>query len=259
MTVETACALAWSIWKSRTNRKKYAKKGVSEEILNGMKHACSSVSGCHLSLLTDRDKLKEMARLVFKVDRIRTEHRPLHEHLMHMIRFTERDMYVHRTGLPLKNLEAGLMGEVFLRLTRPWKVMQAVNSIGLGRMVPFIAYQGVLASAGVALVTVNGRDTAHLLRGGQGLERVWLQASQSGLSIQPMAAIGLFWLRWVLGKKGSFSPGHQQILEEVWPRFQGLFPDSDLEQQTPVMLFRFGKASTIDQRTFRKPLKAFVP
>jgi len=250
--------LVESIWNRTANRKPYKRKRIPQALQDRIMGCVKAFDGCRLHLITERKELRKLARLVYKVDRIRTEHRPLHEHLMHMIRFSEREMYQNRTGLPLRNLEAGLAGELFLRGTKSWKVMAVLNRTGLGRTVPAFAYRGILASAGAALLTVPSFRTEDFLQGGRALERIWLELSSASVSMQPMTAITLFWLRWVLGEKQSFRPEHQQMLDLVWPEYEKLFSGVDFAREGHVMLFRFGYADGIQHRTLRKKVESFL-
>ena len=72
-------------------------------------------------------------------------------------------------GLPLKNLETGFAGEIFLKATRPWWVMNLINRIGLGRMVALHSYQAILNASAAALLTVRGMEPEDFLKGGSGL------------------------------------------------------------------------------------------
>ncbi|MCK4487437.1 MAG: hypothetical protein KAU38_11845, partial [Desulfobacterales bacterium] len=243
-----------SIWNRCTNRKLYDKKPIPESILGHLASRVSDIPGAKLHLVTDESDLKKIAKMVYKVDRIRTEHRPLHEHLCKMIRFTDREAQKKRDGLPLKNLEAGLAGEVFLRMTRPWWVMNLVNTSGLGRMVALHSYQAILNSSAAALLTVRGMKTEDFLRGGQALERVWLAIPQQGLSIQPMTAITLFYLRWQLEGEHAFSEAHRRLLQETFEEYRELFQDVDFEREGHVMLFRLGYGKKIKYGTFRKDI-----
>jgi hypothetical protein len=244
--------LADAIWQRETNRTFFDSKPLSPFDLEAIKKAASFVPGAALHVLTDRNNIKRLARVVYKVDRIRTEHRPLHEHLFRMIRFTPQEALEKLDGLPLKNLEAGLAGEIFLRLTRPWWVMNIANHIGLGRLVAFHSYQAILASSAVCLLTMPGTSTSEFLQGGQAMERVWLTITQRGLAMEPMTAATLFWLRWLLKGKKDFSPFHQKLLQSVWPEYRGLFPNVDFDREGQVMLFRVGYGRPMKQGTYRK-------
>ncbi len=242
-----------SVWERNTNRTFYRKKALPDLLTTRMHEAVTPYEGVHIHLLTESADLRKLAGLIYKVDRIRTEHRPLHQHLCKMIRFTDQEAIEKRDGLPLKNLEAGLAGELFLKLTRPWPVMWMANTLGLGRMVALHAMAGVLRSSGAALITVDGMDPGDFLLGGRALQRAWLTLTREGLNVQPMAAMTLFRTRWVLeGEGGGFSVKHQALLREVWRRYDGLFPGVDFSQKGQVMLFRFGYGRPMRYGTHRK-------
>ncbi len=250
--------LSGFIWERCTNRKFYSGKSLSEADLVKVKESISIIPGARLHIISDRDKLKDVARMVYKADRIRTEHRPLHEHLNKMIRFTLQDAEEKRDGFPLKNLEAGLAGELFLKMTRPWIVMSMANRSGLGRMVAMHAKMGVLRSSGVGLITVDGTNNEHFLMGGRALERAWLTLTRLGISFQPMAAVNLFRMRWLLEGELNFLPGHRSLLKYVWRTYQEVFPEVDFTSEGHIMLFRFGYGKPIRQRTLRKGLTGLL-
>ncbi len=250
--------LSGFIWERCTNRKFYSGKNIPDADLVKVKDAISLIPGTRLHIISDRDKLKDIARLVYKADRIRTEHRPLHEHLNKMIRFTLQDAEEKRDGFPLKNLEAGLAGELFLKTTRPWFVMSMANRLWIGRMVAMHAKMGVLRSSGVGLITVDGTKNENFLMGGRSLERVWLTLTRLGIYFQPMAAVNLFWMRWLLEGENDFLPGHRSLLKQVWRTYQEVFPEVDFTSEGHIMLFRFGYGKPIKQRTIRKENQIFI-
>jgi hypothetical protein len=100
-------------------------------------------------------------------------------------------------------------------------------------------------------------ETDDFLKGGQCLQRLWLSLTANGLSLQPMAAVTLFWLRWQLEGPGDFSNQHQALLGEVWGDYGDLFPGVDLSKEGHVMLFRMGYGKEIEQRTYRRELDSF--
>ncbi len=240
------------IWERCTNRKLFNKEVIPESNLETLSESVSMFPGVSLHLITGRERLKSVADMVYLADRIRTEHRPMHEHLNKMIRFTKKEAIDARDGFPLKNLEAGIAGEIFLKATRSWAAMTVANYLGVGRLVAMHAKMGILSSSGVGLVTVKGTGTKDLLIGGQALERTWLNLAKLGISFQPMAAVTLFWMRWLLSGENDFLPKHRPLLNRVWDAYKRLFPEVDFEADGHVLLFRFGVAKPIRQRTIRK-------
>jgi molybdopterin/thiamine biosynthesis adenylyltransferase len=246
------------IWKRHTNRKFYEKRPLPSLLLHDLRKSISDLPGTTLHFITEESALKKVARIIYKVDRIRTEHRSLHEHLCMMLRYTHEEATETRDGLPLKNLEAGLAGEIFLKMTRPWWVMNLANKIGLGRLVALHSYQGILNSSAVALLTVDGMEPESFLEGGQALERTWLLLTQKGLVMQPMTAITLFWLRWQTEGEEGFSRKHRKLLRGVWEAYGNLFPDVDFSSEGQLMLFRLGYGKEIKHGTYRKDVDGFL-
>jgi nitroreductase len=247
-----------AIWRRCTNRKPFAKKPIQKGMLDSLVSEASKIDGVKLHIVTEDADIKKLAKVIFKVDRIRTEHRPLHEHLHSMIRYTEEEAMERRDGFPLKNLEAGLAGELFLKYTRPWSVMNVLNRAGFGKIVAAHSLKAMATSSVAVLITVSGMSIHDFVRGGQALERLWLKASQEGLSVQPMTAITLFWSRWQLEGGGSFQPKHETLLSNVWMEYRQLFPEVDFLGEGHVMLLRLGYGKDVEVRTLRRDIEDLV-
>ena len=246
-----------SIWKRNTNRTFYEKKPIPSLVLNDLKKSISDIPGIKLHFVIEKDELKKLAKIIYKTDRIRTENRSLHEYLGKMIRYSHEEAIEKRDGLPLKNLEAGFAGEIFLKATRPWFIMNLMNKAGFGRMVALHSFQSIINSSGAALLTIDGMTPKDFLKGGRAIERIWLNITRQGLSMQPMTAITLFWLRWQIEGKKSFAKKHRKLLQDVWEEYQSLFQEVNFSREGQVMLFRFGYGEEIKYKTYRKDLKHF--
>lgn len=244
------------IWRRCTNRKMYSSKPVAQGIWERMAESIDDLPGVKLQWISDKDELKKFARGVFLADRIRSEHRGLHEHLMKMIRFSDEEARATRDGFALKNLEAGAAGEIFLKATRPWKVMSALNKLGMSRMVAQHSAMGIRKSGGVGFISVDKPDTESVLTAGRALERIWLGFTHYGIRFQPAAAPALFRLRWLLEGADAFAPSHQRLLEDVWPLMEECF--HGFYASNPILFFRVGFGGGIRYGTFRRPLDSFL-
>lgn len=243
-----------SIWKRNTNRRFYRPSSVSPFLIETLKATTSNIPGACLHVVTDKQEMKAIAGMIFAADQIRTQNKSLHLHLHRMIRYSGKAAEAERDGLPLKNLEAGFAGEWFLKSTRSWKVMHLLNTSGISKFVARHSYECIVRSSGVALLTVNHTDEASFLNGGRAVERAWLTLTHLGLAVQPMTAITLFRLRWMIKGKDQFPPKQRRILAQVWKDFQNIFPDVALTSHGLVMLFRFGYSKPPTTGTLRKEL-----
>lgn len=247
-----------AIWSRYTNRKMYLRQRLPESTLLELIECVATCPGVQLQILTEVAQLKKLASVIYQVERIRTEHQALHEHLHSMIRYSDKEAKEKGNGFALKNLEAGLSGEVFLRCTRSWRVMNIVNMVGLGRLVALHSSQAIMNASAVILLTVCGTQPVNFLQGGEALERLWLLLTHQGLAMQPMTAITLFWLRWCLEGEQGFLPKHRLVLQRVWQNYQSLFSNSSSAEEGQIMLFRVGYGGTVECQTYRKEIQAFI-
>ena len=241
-----------------TTRSVYDERTIPQGTLDELRAQGQSLAGVELELIEDRERRREVARLVWEADRIRLENRRLHAHFMHMVRFSAADALSQRDGLPLDNLEAGKGGNLFLRLTRPWPVMKLCNQLGASRMIARISFNAIIQASAVGLVRCRDSRPQSFLDGGRVLQRIWLAATRAGLDFQPMTAITLFRLRWQLGAQAAFPHRQRERLEKLWPVYDELLGNEGFPDQGHVMLFRIGYGRRVTCRTLRRPLDVFL-
>jgi nitroreductase len=240
-----------------TNRTAYDGRPISASVLAALAAESDAFPGIELEVIQNRERRREIARLVWQADRIRLENRKLHAHFMHMVRFDACTALDRRDGLPLGNLEAGTGGALFLRLTRAWPVMQVCNALGASRLIAGLSYRGILQASAVGLVKCRDATPEQFYEGGRALQRIWLAATRAGLDFQPMTAITLFRLRWQLGRQQAFPARQRRALETLWPHYESQFGTAGALRQGHVMLFRLGYGRRAACRTLRRPTPSF--
>ncbi len=247
-----------AIWERLTNRTMYRRLPLLDVVRTELEGAILGLDGARLHIVEEPSQLRRLARIVRRADRMRVAHRGLHEHFHSMVRYSESEARTKRDGFPLANLEAGVAGERFLMLTRPWAVMRTLSWLGLDRMFAAVAARGLQHCSGAALLTVPDSTPRDFLLGGRALQRVWLTLTRLGVALQPMTAVTLFWTRCQLEGETGFSSGQRRLLRGLWADYRGLFPEVDFERDGHVMLFRYGHGRRVAVRTLRKPIDAFL-
>jgi hypothetical protein len=203
-------------------------------------------------LFTKASELKQISKMVFKADILRMETKSIHEVLMSHIHFTDEEAYRTRTGFPLKNLEAGLDGEIFLKFIKPWKMAHRMNKLGMAKVAANVASKGVKQASAIGLIRIKGRDMQSFFEGGRAMESVWLEATRLSLSFQPMTIVTFLWMNWQFGNQEIFSEKHQKLLKSIWVDYHQLF--SCKEDESHIMLFRLGYGTKMNAGTLRKKL-----
>ena len=89
------------------------------------------------------------------------------------------------------------MRPVFQALRRP-ALMSTLNRLGAASMLGWrSAWLPIRLSPGLCLLVIPATARSDVLAGGRALQRVWLEATLAGLSVQPYAAAGVLGLGFV--------------------------------------------------------------
>ncbi len=247
-----------ALWRRCTNRRMYSKKTVPAEVWDRLAVQADKNGDGLLLHCSSYDGMRDIAKAVYMADRVRVERQDLHEYLMKMVHFDplpedcQGDVCPDhfRRGMPLKNLQAGAMGELFLRTVKPWSRMKLANRLKIGRSMPLYSKMSVMRSGGIGMVCAQGCEEKHLLQAGRAVQRVWLALDQFGYALQPLEALPLLHLRLVSEGEQAFSREHVDLLNEAWELISKhfLMPMDCV----PLFMFRTGRASGIHHRTYRQ-------
>lgn len=231
-----------SVWERHTNRRHYEKRPLPEGARETLDQMIEQFPGVRAHWIVDPAGLDRVGRLTEKSERARVMDERIHRVVYEKIRWTREEINRRPDGFPLGNLEAGWVGEWFLRATRSWSVMRWANRLGFGHLAARHVARGVLESAGVALLTIRGRDPQSVFTGGRAVERFWLGLTHLGLAVQPVTAIHHFYDQWQAYGPETFSPESRSILASVWPEFRATFPAVDFENESQLLFVRVGYA-----------------
>lgn len=244
--------------KRHTNRTLFDRKPIPEHDLSILQTCIHDLENTELVMLTSREQLSEIADLIYRADTIRAENKQAHEFFMDKIRFTPQEAEANKTGFPIKNLEAGLIGELLLSHTKNWNRMNFYNKIGLSKMIAKVAQQGIIHSSVVGLIKTNGSSLEDIIQGGRAMQRIWLTTTGLGIDFQPMTVITFFRMRHKLDQLDVFDKNHRDLLNSLWRRYDNLFSNTDTPNETHIMLFRLGYGKTVKTRTLRKEMNEFM-
>ena len=134
--------------------------------------------------------------------------------------------------------------------------MKRFNRMGISKIVPLISYRGILRAPLVGLLKCKDTCDETMIKGGQALERIWLTATRMGLSLQPMTAITLFWMRWRMNQLGVFDRNQEDLLRSLWETYHDIFDVPSNSREGHVMLFRIGVGDRVACRTLRRSPEA---
>lgn len=142
----------------------------------------------------------------------------LHAELFSSIRFSAGWNSICDEGLAPATLAVEPpMRPAFTAMRRP-AVMRALNRLGAASMLGWrSAWLPIRLSPGLCLLVVPSSARSDVFAGGRALQRVWLEATLAGLSVQPYAAAGVLSLGFV-----PVEPGLRPVLARLDARLAQL-------------------------------------
>ncbi|MGH8117779.1 MAG: hypothetical protein ACREPJ_10850 [Rhodanobacteraceae bacterium] len=146
---------------------------------------------------TPREKQGALT-LIRQAEALRFRSPVLHAELFSSIRFSVGWHATCEEGLaPAALAVEPPMQPVFQALRRP-AMMAIANRLGAAPVLGWrSAWLPIRLSPGLCLIVIPSTTRSDVLAGGRALQRVWLQATLDGLSVQPYAAAGVLGLGFV--------------------------------------------------------------
>ncbi|HKZ10015.1 MAG TPA: hypothetical protein VJL61_04800 [Rhodanobacteraceae bacterium] len=136
--------------------------------------------------------------VIRRAETLRFRSQALHAELFSSIRFSAGWHGTCEEGLAPATLAVEApMRPIFQAMRRPG-LMTIFNRLGAASMLGLrSAWLPIRLSPGLCLIVIPSTARSDVLAGGRALQRVWLQATLDGLSVQPYAAAGVLGLGFV--------------------------------------------------------------
>lgn len=217
---------------------------LSEAELARFSQRLDGIEGVRLAFFDSGRQRAKLLRLIWIAEAERFNTRTLHQDLFASVRFDVGWHASAEEGLPPAALgvERGLRW-AFAQL-RHWPVMNALRHIGFHHALGFRAgYLPCRLAPHCGVLTTRLPIERGALSAGRALERVWLEAQSGGLAFQPLVGSALLAL-----------PQYTDVPEVTGERLRKGW--KELTDETPMMVFRLGRANPPATRTSRPALGA---
>ena len=146
---------------------------------------------------TPRER-KAALEIIRQAEALRFKSPALHAELFSSIRFSDGWHAVCEEGLAPAALAVEPPLRPFFQALRRPAVMGMFNRLGAASVLGWrSAWLPIRLSPGLCLLVIPSTTRAEVLAGGRAMQRVWLQATLEGLSVQPYAAPGVLGLGFV--------------------------------------------------------------
>ena len=237
-----------------TNRKKGDQKALSPATKTQLKSIVELDGAATLEIADSKEAIEKIAHIVSSVERIRFLFPQGHHELFSQeLKFPNADGSPIREGLDIATLEISESDRTGLMVARNPEVITLLNKWGGGAAFEKISRGSVLSSSAIGMVTMPAYSNENFIKGGQALQRAWIEANLNGLAFQPLSG-GLFIFDRLNQTGGEGMPQKMiEELQELQNELREVF--TALDTRTPLFMFRLSYADAASTRSLKRPLE----
>jgi len=196
---------------------------------------------------------KEVSDILGEADAIRNINDQLFTQMMEELRFSDTEAHTN-DGIDVKTLE--LPGNID-------KLMQLLKRYpDLRKVLPEQAFKDmakplIMSTSHMCCFSVKVKPSAvDMVKAGQAMQRVWLNATKMGLSLHPWTVLPFFILRVLYNPEDVFTTHEQKIILELNARLKKVFNLAETEH--PLFVFRLFKSDKPTTTSLRIDWKRYT-
>jgi len=236
----------------KTNRKPYLKTKLTQNEKEQLFKSENELDGGKISFVEEEGVLSKIGKLVSFNDLVMLENRQLHKLFFNEIVWTKSEQERKKAGLYLKTMELKFPQEKALKIFKYWPIMKWLNKLGLARKIASDNARIYSSASLSAIIMVENTDEM-FLKAGRLLERIWLKATNMGLSLQLITGVIFLKQRIDAGETNIFSQEHISLVRDSYNDLVNIFKVP--RDKIIAVLFRIGKADPpTDISSKRKPV-----
>lgn len=233
-----------------TNRKPYKKdKLLTQEQKQELLNETDNIVGGKVIFVEDVKRKKIVANVLSTMEKVALETKALHRLFFGGILWKNKDNEDGKYGLYIKTLELPPPIRLIFKLLKYWFFTNLFNKIGFSNLASKGNAQTYAKSSALYVVAIDQDISQYFVNAGRISQRIWLNATRLGLSVQPVTGL-LFLARKVNdGDTEVFSEKHIFLIKEANEKIKSIF---GLQNETMAMTFRIGYADQPTARSSRQ-------
>lgn len=232
--------LAVAIEQRCTNRLAYERTPLTEDTTRMLDTVVTGAfQHFSLSWMRENQEKDALGKILSLNERLILENEKIHDAIFSIIRWTNEDERATNDGLFIKTLELAPPQRFAFRIFSNWRRLSKIRKwINVGKLVSKDTAKLYASSGAFGLFTIDDERDATFVTLGRALQRLWLTATNNGLSIQPVTALPYLYQRIKAGDAAFLSIEQQQEIKNAVEAIRTHFHVSPL--QTAAFLFRIG-------------------
>ena len=173
------------LFSRHTNRFAYAATPLPEDVKSEL--VSMRDGSANILLFDEADSIRGIANLIKTASGVRFRVRQAHEWLAGSLRFNTSEE-VHGSGMDVRSLDLPPGGATLLRITRSWRVMSALNKLGVYRFMAAADSAPVFAAPALVAIRASS-DSAGAIEAGRLLTRAWIRLNELNIAVHPYYVI----------------------------------------------------------------------
>lgn len=234
-----------------TNRNIGAKISLTEIERTRLKDLANEHINVKLHLVEDLQKMEAMGEILSTSEMMLLLHpQGHHEIFTKELRFDPKEVIETGDGLDIDTLNLSKAEKIAMRIANSRKAMEYLRRIGGGEAFKKTTKKGIAHSSALAVITMPFCTPESYIYAGEFLEKLWLEATLLGLSVQPVTQFSFLLARLKHGNGEGFDEEYKAKFFEMGNRFNEILPE--LMQQEIVFIVRIAKDKMPEKRSLRR-------
>lgn len=244
-----------AIFSRTTNRKPYKDESLTSEQKKSLLDSVRGIQDIETIFIEDKGKMKILGEAVAASEIVMFENQLLHKLMFEEIVWTREEEKKHGGGLYVKTMEVRAPQELAMRVFRLWSIAKIFNKLGLARTIAGGNSKIYASSAIMGIIAVPDRDE-FFFNAGRVIERLWLNATELGLSFHLITGVMFLWMRIVAGEAREFSEEHIAVVKDAYQKIISLGGIKD--DKVATMVFRVGTGGEPSARSLKEPPQIII-
>ncbi|HEY4523573.1 MAG TPA: nitroreductase family protein [Candidatus Paceibacterota bacterium] len=213
-----------AIFERTTNRKPYETTPLKKADKTTLLESIKDIGDFRFT--EESDKLKVLGEAVAKNEIVMFENEHLHKLLFEELVWTKKKEREKGGGLFVKTMELKPPQRLALKIFRFWPVMRLFNKLGAAKSIAAANAKNYAACSAMGIVVVKD-DDKDFIEAGRLLERIWLVATNLGLSCHLITGIFFLEQRILAGVASELSKEHIELVKSAYEKTAEIFGVKD--------------------------------
>ncbi len=203
------------IFKRAINRKHYKDKLLTDEEKKFIFDDLKEIDNGKIILIEDKNKVEKLGKAFSINEVVMLENKFLHKYFFNDVRWTDEQEREHKTGLYAKTMELKPPELAVFKILSHWRINKILCKLGIAKFIAKENAKGYGTGTIGAIIMKDGSPESYI-KAGMIMQRIWLKATQLGLSLHPVTGVVFMMMRINENKNEVLSDVHVDLLKKAY-------------------------------------------